>query len=120
MRRARRWPWLLLLIALPRPEAQAGGPDGLPIAYQHLETDDVAVAAAAVQSALEQALSRDTRRWHNGASSGAITPLRTFRVADGRYCRDYLEVVLARGQAPAYGKGTACRNPLGRWEPIAQ
>lgn len=110
--------WLLLLAALVPREAIGGGADALPVAYRYLAAQDVAVAAATVQGALEQAVSWDTRRWRSAAASGAVTPLRTFRTGDGRYCRDYLEVVLARGHAPAYGKSTACRSSDGFWELI--
>jgi surface antigen len=98
------------------PEAIAGGPDGLPFAYRDLAAEDIAIAAAAVQNALEELMSRDSRRWRNGSSSGVVTPLRTFRISDGRYCRDYLEVVLAGGQEPVYGRSTACRSADGLWE----
>jgi surface antigen len=120
MRPTAGWLWLPFLVVAVAPDTVAGGPEGIPVAYRNLETEGIAAAAAALQEALEQATSRDTRRWRSGSSSGAVTPLRTFQVSDGRYCREFLEVVLASGQeAPAYGKGTACRSRAGLWELIA-
>jgi surface antigen len=46
-----------------------------------------------------------------------VTPTRTARTADGRYCREYEARAAVNGQAAAT-YGTACRQPEGRWELI--
>jgi surface antigen len=122
MRPKAGWTWLLAPLALGSTPPAAALPEMLlPAAYAGLEADDVALAAAAVQDALERAPSRHARRWRSGSSgtSGVITPLRTFRVSDGRYCRDYLEVIVQQGQVPASAMTTACRRADGTWEPVA-
>lgn len=120
MKRAGGWLWPVPFLALMQAGAAAGQPEVVPAAYAQLEASDVATAAAAVQHALEEALSYDSRRWRSGSSgaSGVVTPLRTFRVADGRYCRDFLEIVFAGGRPPATRTSTACRGPEGYWEPV--
>lgn len=120
MRRAGGWLWLLPFLAFADPAFPASLPDALPAAYAHLKEEDVVVAAAAVQDALEQSLSNQGRHWRSGSSgaSGVVVPLRTFRVADGRYCRDFIEIVVASGRPPASRKSTACRTPDGLWEPV--
>jgi surface antigen len=121
MRRRGGWLCLLPFLAAAPAGLAAGVPEAVPAAYTHLAAEDIAVAAAAVQDALEQALSLQSWRWRSGSSgaSGVITPLRTFRVADGRYCRDFFEVVVASGRPPASRKSTACRSPAGLWEAVA-
>lgn len=47
--------------------------------------------------------------------SGSYTPVRTWRDSQGRYCREYQQVVVIGGrQEQAYG--TACRQPDGTWQ----
>jgi surface antigen len=45
----------------------------------------------------------------------AVTPTKTAKAADGRYCREYEARATVNGQA-AGTYGTACRQPDGRWE----
>ena len=67
--------------------------------------------------ALEYNRSDQTSSWRNPDTghSGTVTPRKTYREADGRYCREYTQTVLIGGEErQAYG--TACRRPDGTWE----
>lgn len=87
--------------------------------YDGLSAADRGLARASVQQTLERRLSRDMGRWRNDASgnSGAVMPLRTFRVADGQYCREYKETIVADGKIVSR-LGTACRTDDGAWIPV--
>ena len=85
--------------------------------YATLAESDRRLAMTAVQEALETLPSQQTRRWRNPATgvSGFVTPLRTFRIESGHYCRDYQESISAAGKAEAR-QFTACRRAAdGRW-----
>ncbi len=61
----------------------------------------------------------DTVAWMD-SSLGAhysVTPTKTMRAIDGRYCREYTARATLNGQA-AGTYGTACRQADGRWELI--
>lgn len=69
------------------------------------------------QRALEYNESHHSSSWRNPDSghSGTITPTRTYREPEGRYCREYTQTVLIDGeQRRAYGR--ACRRPDGTWQ----
>lgn len=106
---------LLGLFGLPGATRGATGapPESL---YRGLDEADVALARATVQDALETALSRRTRTWINETSghSGSVRPLRTFRIADGRYCRQYREYVTS-DDGRAVAVRIACRDRDGVW-----
>ena len=53
---------------------------------------------------------------HNLSSTTTIlvTPVRTFRVEDGRWCREYLVRESLSGRSEAR-RAVACREPKGRW-----
>ena len=72
--------------------------------------------AAALNEALEKRLSGVAVDWHNQASgsSGAVTPVRTFRNADGRWCREYLEEASIGGTLDSR-RAIACREGDGQW-----
>ncbi len=89
----------------------------------HRESDRVALAQA-VTEALESKLSGATVAWHNpnSGTSGSITPVRTFRNRDGRWCREYEKQVQGEGWGGRLllaGAGServiACREDDGRW-----
>ncbi len=90
-----------------------------PAFYQELANSDVALAWAALQDVLETHPSRRSGTWFNGTTDteGSVTPLRTYRIAGGSYCRDYRELVTKSGRAIAH-TGTACRNADGVWIPV--
>jgi surface antigen len=90
-----------------------------PAFYQKLARSDVVLAWAALQDALETHPSRRSGYWFNDATGngGSVTPLRSYRVAGGFYCRDYRELATKSGREIAHA-GTACRNPDGAWIPV--
>ncbi len=96
-----------------------GEPSAGPAFYQKLASGDVALAWAALQDVLETHPSRQSGLWSNGTTGneGSVTPLRTYRIAGGSYCRDYRELVTKSGRAIAH-TGTACRDADGVWIPV--
>lgn len=75
----------------------------------------------AMQNTAQQTLEKNPAYqpgyWHNpdSGNEGSITPTRTYRKADGQYCREYTqEVVVAGERQQAYG--TACREMDGTWK----
>jgi surface antigen len=87
-----------------------------PQLYGELDEADVALAAAAMQHALESAPDGESRRWSNTASgrAGRVTPVRTVLTETGEFCRDY-EEELRVGERSATYTHRACRDPRGRW-----
>jgi surface antigen len=81
---------------------------------------DRQLSVAAFVEALDRQMSGRSVAWRNpdSGSSGAITPLRTFRAADGRYCREY-EQTLDAGGAKERVTGIACRD-AGAWRPTLE
>lgn len=68
------------------------------------------------QYSLEYNRSNETTSWHNpdSGNSGSLTPTRTYKNPEGRYCREYQQTVKIGGrEEQAYG--TACRQPDGSW-----
>lgn len=69
------------------------------------------------QYSLEHNRTDEPGSWRNPDSghSGSITPKKTYRTAEGRYCREYQQTVIIGGEEhQAYG--TACRQPDGTWK----
>ena len=58
---------------------------------------DRQLMAAAFKSALDTQVSGGSVTWQNPASGsrGSVTPLRTFKTADGRWCREYRQEIAA-------------------------
>jgi len=72
---------------------------------------------ACIGQVLEQAETGQRVRWTDPDSNTrySVTPTRTWRSADNRYCRDYTsDVRMATGTQQV--TGTACRNPDGTWQ----
>jgi surface antigen len=65
----------------------------------------------------EHVADRDTIAWMDPAEGihYAVTPTRTVKSVDGRYCREYTARATVNGQAAGIF-GTACRQPDGSWE----
>jgi surface antigen len=79
------------------------------------QASDRALAAATMARALDTQVSGSTVTWRNpdSGSAGSVKPLRTFRTADGRWCREFEQRLDAlTGQQ---GRGVACRGPAGWW-----
>lgn len=70
----------------------------------------------ALQKALETEVSGTTVAWEGAGTGtrGTITPVRTFKSADGQWCREYAVAPLADGAA-GREHAVACRAPEGRW-----
>ena len=81
-----------------------------------VQAADRQAMAAALSEALEKRLSGVAVDWHNQASgsSGAVTPVRTFRNADGSWCREYLEEATIAGTLDSR-RAIACRESDGQW-----
>jgi surface antigen len=80
---------------------------------------DRQLASQAAQQAFETAPVGTAVPWTNPDNGhiGAITPVRTYQVADGRYCREYQQVVTINGEQQR-SFGTACRQPDGSWKVV--
>ena len=87
--------------------------------YRLMTDNDVSLANAALDRSLERNLSGKRASWRNRGSGnhGSITPLRTYRASNGGYCRDYEEELVIGSDSELY-TATACRDPLGLWQPI--
>lgn len=96
--------------------ALAGSALGGEIGRQ-MDSDDRARHEQATANALETRVSGESLPWRNENSGnyGAVTPERTWRRADGNYCREFTQTVTVGGQEQtAYG--TACRQSDGTWK----
>ncbi len=86
---------------------------------QSLDRTDRLPAGRAASYGLEHKSSGEPTSWSNPDSGhrGTITPVRTYRGASGRYCREYQQTVTVGGRTEqAYG--TACRQPDGSWKVV--
>src|SRR5262249_20661886 len=84
-----------------------------------LDQRDRQLAGEAQQRALERSPTGTPVAWTNPDTghTGAVTPVRTYQVADGRYCREYQQVMTIDGQEQR-SFGTACRQPGGSWKVV--
>jgi len=66
--------------------------------------------------ALEHAPDRASVNWHDpdGETSYVVTPVKTYRHQDGRYCREYIMRASIGGRREQV-YGHACRQPDGSW-----
>lgn len=87
--------------------------------YRSMTDADVVLANATLDRALESNVSGTRASWRNrgNGNHGSITPLRTYRASNGGFCRDYQEEVVVGSDSELY-TATACRDPLGLWQPI--
>lgn len=74
-------------------------------------------ATHAVQIALEKERSGNSVTWRLASAGvgGSVTPLRTFRISSGYYCREFVETLDVRGNQ-SRREGVACRTERGHWE----
>jgi surface antigen len=84
-----------------------------------LDQRDRQLAGEAQQRALERSPAGTPVPWTNPDTghTGTVTPVRTYQVADGRYCREYQQVVTIEGREQR-SFGTACRQPDGSWKVV--
>ncbi|MCH7347355.1 RT0821/Lpp0805 family surface protein [Aeromonas sp. MR7] len=87
--------------------------------YHQMDKADVALANQALADTLQTRPKGQSLTWFNAANrhSGSVTPLRTFRHANGHWCRDYREQLYI-GQASQQWQDTACRSKEGHWLPL--
>ena len=69
-----------------------------------------------IDRALETHLSHDPLQWSSDqpGSGGSITPIRTYKNAQGQYCREFVERRQQAGQT-IERRGVACRSEQG-WQ----
>ena len=69
--------------------------------------------------ALEQAQTGQTVAWENPDNNGhyTVTPQRTYKSGEDRYCREYQTTVTVGGKTES-AYGTACRQPDGSWQVV--
>ncbi len=81
--------------------------------------EEIARLEAARQEALERRASGEAVAWRAQSSGrvGTVVPLRTFEMADGRYCQDYRETVVVAGKERER-TGRACREANGLWRTV--
>ncbi len=82
-----------------------------------LDANDRRMMQESAQYALERNRTDQPSEWRNPDSGhyGTITPKRTYREAEGQYCREYQQTVIIGGrEEQAYGR--ACRQPDGSWK----
>ncbi len=81
---------------------------------------DQQLRAAAFTEALDRTMSGRSIAWQNpdSGSSGTVTPLRSFRSVDGRWCREYEQFLIAPGGHERI-TGIACRV-AGGWLPTTE
>lgn len=88
---------------------------------QSMDAADRAYATGSFGHAMEYAPTCSSITWDNprSGSSGTITPTHTYEPEPGRYCREFQQqVVIGEKLQDAYG--TACRQPDGSWEIVAE
>jgi len=88
--------------------------------YDGLSNSEVLKARQNRQAALEKLMRNRSRYWSDGASGskGETTPTRTYKTADGIYCREFVEAVETRGVGRRVVVGTACRDRDGQWKRV--
>ena len=70
-----------------------------------------------LQQALEEKRSGTAQRWQlaEHALSGMVTPVATFRLKNGTYCRQYIQKLNRAGEETHF-YGLACRTATGDWK----
>lgn len=97
---------------------QAGLPPERDSLYLGLTAQEEETAKNAVQQALETRPSQESLDWESpSGASGKVTPLRTFRITTGHFCRDYREVVF-RDDVSAAAVRRACRSEDDIWRQV--
>jgi surface antigen len=87
-----------------------------PILIAPVEPGTVAAIEAELPDVLEHEVSGTTITFHDTLQgvSGSVTPVRTFKNADGSFCRAY-EARASDSDATVVSRGIACRDDDGRW-----
>jgi surface antigen len=71
----------------------------------------------AFQRALEEKRSGVPQSWHLAELdlAGSVTPMATFRLKSGTYCRQYIQQLNQASEEKVF-YGLACRTPTGEWQ----
>lgn len=111
----------LVCLAGQSPGASATHLVDLASIYGALGEAEAVRAARHVQDTLEGVPSRQTVRWSSadGRATGTITPLRTFKIRSGYFCREFVEAV-AVGPDLKSEVQVACRDESGLWQRVEQ
>lgn len=86
-----------------------------------MDRQDQAYATGSFGHAMESVPSCTTITWNNPQTGnyGSVTPIHTYEPEPDRYCREFQQQVVIGGKLQdAYG--TACRQPDGSWEIVAE
>ena len=86
-----------------------------------LEPPEQDAMADTVQHALEYNRTDQASEWVNPDTgrSGAVSPVRTFQNEQGQPCREFVTTITIGGKLEQ-GYGTACRQPDGSWQIVAE
>jgi surface antigen len=97
----------------------AGGAGGY-YATRMLMGSDLAAYERTTQKGLAQAEDGKIFDWQNSktGNSGIFRTIRSFQMADGRYCRQYRTTVSFDKNVRS-GDGMACRQPGGQWQVVS-
>lgn len=78
---------------------------------------DHEAAHRTLAQALEKSVSGTTVSWRNPdtGSRVEVTPVRTFRIKSGQYCRQFERLVVIQGETES-DQGIACREAGGDWK----
>ena len=84
-----------------------------------LTQQDIYAAEQSTQQVLDTYPDRQTGQWSNPNTGvyGTVTPVQTYRTAQGQDCRQYQQSVWIDGRNET-ANGTACRQPDGSWRII--
>ncbi|MEK0085109.1 hypothetical protein [Benzoatithermus flavus] len=89
--------------------------DGSPLSHADLRDADVAIAARAMQQALETLPDGRRLDWKGYVGTGgSFKPFRTYVSTGGYYCRQYTEELHLYDRTSTF-KHEACRDEQGRW-----
>ena len=85
-----------------------------------LMESDLAAYERSAQKGLKETSDGQVVDWQNPdtGNSGIFRPIRSFRLADGRDCRQYRTTV-SFDKTVHSGDGMACRNANGQWEIVS-
>jgi surface antigen len=97
----------------------AGGAAGLYATQALMGSDRVAYDQTA-QKGLNESNDGEVVNWRNPetGNSGIFRPVRSFYLADGRYCRQYRATVSFEKNVRS-GAGMACRQDNGQWAVVS-
>ncbi len=85
-----------------------------------LDRSDITYYDRTAQRALETGNSGRALPWNNPetGNSGVVIPSAPFKNADNQYCREFQNKITVGGKTQN-GYGTACRQPDGSWQIVA-